>query len=342
MMLADILPKYVQDNAFPLAAAAIVLIGLFVVGLRDLARFSLTRAWAISSVCFAQSIRRKVLWITPLVIAGVLIVAQFQKPVDQQDAIRQTTVYCLFATGLLVAMVTIILACTNLPKEIENRVIYTVATKPTTRLEIVVGKIIGFVRVSFWILLIMGIFTLGYLQLRDWQARTAIAAELDSPTSRLEDISRPTLEYYRKEGTLHAREIGLPEGMAFYGYEPTSADDRWAAGGDGEILVRFPFDRALIQKPTAEAPQAMGPGIPTRSQGILIEAKVAAKPVPGAAATRPTTNPTAKPAVPRVSMEVLNNRRETMVTSGQLGVFDLPPQGGLVQGFVPAELLDRV
>src|SRR5262245_43798335 len=100
-MLADILPRYVQENLFPLTAVAIVLIGLFVVGLKDLVRFSLIRAWAISSVCFAQSIRRKVLWITPLVIAGVLVVAQFQKPIDQQDAIRQTTVYCLFATGLL-------------------------------------------------------------------------------------------------------------------------------------------------------------------------------------------------------------------------------------------------
>src|SRR5712675_1397499 len=98
------------------------------------------------------------------VIVLMLVVAQFQKPVDAQDAVRQTTSYCLFATGLLVAIVTIILACTNLPQEIENRVIYTVATKPITRLEIVIGKVIGFCRVSFWILLIMGLFSWSYLR----------------------------------------------------------------------------------------------------------------------------------------------------------------------------------
>src|SRR5207302_1993481 len=88
------------------------------------------------------------------------------KPFDEQDAIRQTTKFCLFATGLVVIVSTIILACTNLPREIENRVIYTVVTKPTTRLEIVLGKILGFARVSAAILIIMGLFTWGYLVLR--------------------------------------------------------------------------------------------------------------------------------------------------------------------------------
>ena len=60
------------------------------------------RVWAISSVCFAESIRRRVLWITPLAIIGVVIVAQLQRPIDEQDAIRQTMKFCLFTTGLLV------------------------------------------------------------------------------------------------------------------------------------------------------------------------------------------------------------------------------------------------
>src|SRR3954470_14722277 len=198
-LLAE-LPSLITDNLAIIVLILIVLVGLLGIGLKDVLRFSITRAWAISGVCFRQSIRRRVLWLTPLVILGVLIVSQFQKAIDPQDAVRQQTSYCLFASGLLVAIVTIILACTNLPQEIENRVIYTVATKPITRLEIVVGKVIGFVRVSFWILLIMGLFSWGYLRFRDWRLRSEIRAQLEGPT---ETNLRPTLEYYRDRGTLH-------------------------------------------------------------------------------------------------------------------------------------------
>src|SRR5436305_9876498 len=104
---------------------AIVIAGI-IIGLKDVARYSFKRSWAISSVSFAESIRRRVLWITPLAILGVIIVSQLQKPLDEQDAIRQTTKFSLFATGLLVTVTAVILACTNLPKEIETRVIYTI------------------------------------------------------------------------------------------------------------------------------------------------------------------------------------------------------------------------
>src|SRR5687768_5261776 len=144
----------------------LIVLAFLVFGFRDLLRLSWRRIWAISGVCFDESIRRRVLWITPLAILGVIAVSQLTKPVDAQDAIRQTTKFCVFASGLVVAITAIILACTNLPKEIENRVIYTVVTKPTTRLEIVLGKVVGFARVSATILLIMGAFSWIYLRAR--------------------------------------------------------------------------------------------------------------------------------------------------------------------------------
>ena len=44
----------------------------------DTKRFSLKRVWAISGVCFDESIRKRVLWITPLAIIGVIGITQFQ------------------------------------------------------------------------------------------------------------------------------------------------------------------------------------------------------------------------------------------------------------------------
>ncbi len=68
----------------------IVLAGL-ALGFKDLPRFSLTRASAIAWACFTQAIRRRVLAIVPLVIVALLLVTQFQRAEDAQDATRQTT-----------------------------------------------------------------------------------------------------------------------------------------------------------------------------------------------------------------------------------------------------------
>ena len=140
---------------------SIVLVGL-AVGLADLLRLSPRRVWAIGSVGFRESIRRRVLWVTPLAMLAIIAVSQLSHPFDEQDAIRQTTKYCLFASGVVVVIASLILACTSLPKEIDNRVIYTIVTKPATRLEIVLGKTLGFACTSAMILLVMGLFSYGY------------------------------------------------------------------------------------------------------------------------------------------------------------------------------------
>jgi len=95
---------WLTDHLIPLVGALVVLVGLLVVGRTDLLRFSWQRVWAISGVCFSESIRRRVLWIIPLAIVGLVAIVQLQQPNDEQDAIRQTTKFCLFAAGLVVVL----------------------------------------------------------------------------------------------------------------------------------------------------------------------------------------------------------------------------------------------
>jgi ABC-type transport system involved in multi-copper enzyme maturation permease subunit len=234
-----------QISSFGGAILGLVIVvgGLLIYGFRDLLRFSFTRAWAISSVCWSESIRRKVLWITPLAIIGVIIVAQLQRPSDEQDAIRQTIKFCLFATGLLIVITTIILAATNLPKEIENRVIYTVVTKPTTRLEIVIGKVIGFARVSGAILLIMGLFTAGYLHLRASLLRDDIRQRLEAGLVNPTDLA--SYQHYKDVGLLNAKTLELPQRMEVYARPPKpDSNVRWFNGNsEGEVLIPFQFTK---------------------------------------------------------------------------------------------------
>lgn len=232
-----------------IAFGLIVVVGLFVFGLTDLSRFSLKRAWAISSVCFSESLRRRVLWVTPLAMLGVIVISQLQKPIDEQDAIRATTKFAIFATALVVVITTIILACTNLPREIENRVIYTVVTKPTTRLEIVLGKVIGFARVSLTILLIMGVFSFVYLKVRAWSMERDIAARLEADT--VPTILRPTLAHYRDAGLLSAKSLYYPNELQIFARVPEPGEDRfWFKGeNEQEVTVQFEIHPEMLIPP---------------------------------------------------------------------------------------------
>src|SRR5450432_3922246 len=255
------------DNAQWTVPAVIVLLGLFVYGFRDLLRFSFKRAWAISGVCFDESIRRRVLWITPLAIVGVILVSQFQRPADEQDAIRQTTKFALFATGMLVTITGVILACTNLPREIETRVIYTIVTKPTTRLEIVIGKVIGFSKVSLTILFIMGVFTLGYLHLQQWRMTRDISQRLAA--GAVDPLARSTYEYWAQEGLLVSRTLEQPGDIEIFSREPVANDTkRWFFGaGEGDIVVPFEIT------PEQLTPNGV-PNAPPGSAGMIVRAQL--------------------------------------------------------------------
>jgi len=238
--------EWLKDDPRLIVAAAILVLGLFVYGFRDLIRFSLGRTLAIAGVCFAESIRRRVLWLIPLGIAGVLLVSQFQRPLDDQDAVRQTTRFCLFAAGLLVTLATIILACTNLPREIDNRVIYSIVTKPTTRLEIILGKIAGFAAVSATILFIMAVFTWGFLHYHQWSLIRNIRQQLDSGSAP--EASLSSLRYYADHGLLSARNYQAPGQPELFSRLPDPKSPlRWLNGGsEGRFLVPFELDPSTI------------------------------------------------------------------------------------------------
>ncbi len=312
-LLALDLPPIVADHLGASIAVAVVLIGLVGFGFRDLIRFRLRRTWAIASVCFAESIRRRVLWITPLAILGVVVVAQLQKPFDEQDAIRQITKFCIFATGLVVVISVIILACTNLPREIESRVIYTVVTKPITRLEIVLGKILGFSCVSAAILIIMGVFSFGYLHLRARLFEQDIAERLR--IGAVESIARPTLEHYASQGLLNAKSLATANSMQMFARDPQPNQPRKYFNADNMVLIPFllPTNMTALDDPTGKA---VGMTIRLRvGYDPATLPKPAAKagevkgPIPLLASTQPA------PAPPQINVQVFDSNQTTALAS---------------------------
>jgi hypothetical protein len=306
-------------------AAVIVLLGL-ALGLADLMRISPKRIWAIGSVGFRESIRRRVLWVTPLAMLGIIAVSQLSHPFDEQDAIRQTTKYCLFASGIVVVIATLILACTSLPKEIDNRVIYTIVTKPATRLEIVLGKSLGFARTSAAILLIMGIFSYVYLQINAAQLTSSIRARLASlPQS---DQSRDTLRHYADEGLLQARVYtlpalggvwGSPPGLQLYAKLPQPTDPyKWQFGNnEQDVLFPFAISQDILSHPDASLIFTLQ--IATRQPRPLTRREVETELHDPTATTRPTTQGVQTyPGPPRIAVTILNENGYTALASSEM------------------------
>lgn len=303
--------SFIIDNVALILGGAIVLVGLLV-GLPDLLRLSPRRTWAISSVSFQESIRRRVLWITPLAMLGIIAVTQLSHPVDEQDAIRQTTKYCLFATGVVVVIATLILACTSLPKEIDNRVIYTIVTKPATRLEIVLGKTLGFARTSAVILLIMGLFSFLYLQLSAAQLRGSVRTRLNNMT--VADVSRDTLQHYANEGLLGARTYATPLSVEVMAKVPNPSEKyRWA-NGDSEQSVLFPYvlPPEIFEK---EGAQLVITSAAATQQRELTQAEAEQLGLAGDSTTKPVKR---MPPPPRISLMLLNEQLYSLVGPEEL------------------------
>lgn len=319
--LALTLPPFIEQNLPPFVAGAIVLLGLVIYGLLDLVRFSWMRTWAISGVCFQDAIRKRVWLIVLLAIPGSIAVVQLQHPIDEADAIRQTLKICLFATGLVITVTAIILACTNLPKEIDNRVIFTVVTKPTTRLEIIFGKIIGFARVSALLVLVMGAFIYAYVHLRAWNLQRNV--ENIAQQEYLDPAVRSIYTHYQSNGLLQSRTLTRVEQdvQVYSRISPRNSPLRYMGSiGDGDMIMpfRLSLDELVAPGDSSTTPGAAGVVIALRmgfQRNPAAAPAVSTRRLPiGVAAPDAVVEPDAPLAGAKVQVQVLNNSRETLIT----------------------------
>lgn len=137
--------------------ASLVLVELFSVRLR--------RLYAIASVSVIESNRR--MWAPWVVITVFLVVLAFthwflQPPRPAEMGRLFVGTLTLLCSLLLTVMITL-LTPLSLPQDIANQTIYTVVTKPVRRIELIWGRMLGFMTIVTGLVLIFGIISLGYL-----------------------------------------------------------------------------------------------------------------------------------------------------------------------------------
>lgn len=120
----------------------------------DLPRFSLRRAFAVARLMLYESFRARV-WVAIVVFFVLLMFAGWFLDNRVDHPVRRYITFVVFSSSLLVLMVALFLSTLSIPNDIERRTIYTVVTKPVRPLELVLGRIFGFVAVGTLLILIM-------------------------------------------------------------------------------------------------------------------------------------------------------------------------------------------
>ena len=138
----------------------------------DLVGFALTMAliflttptaWVVATTTFQEAIRRR--WMTALLGFAVVMLAvstffTWMQPGSQQKFLRD---YGLGFTVIMTLIAAVFLGVALIPPEIERRTIFTILSKPVTRLEFLIGKYLGLMLTLALNLAVMGgIFLLSY------------------------------------------------------------------------------------------------------------------------------------------------------------------------------------
>lgn len=120
-------------------------------------------AWTIAATTFQEAIRRK--WMTYLLGFAIVMMAvstffTWMQPGEEQKFLRD---YGLGFTAIMTLIAAIFLGVALIPPEIERRTIFTILSKPVTRLEFLLGKYIGLMLTLLLNLAVMSvIFLLAY------------------------------------------------------------------------------------------------------------------------------------------------------------------------------------
>jgi hypothetical protein len=180
--------------------------------LSDLVSVSPRRVFALAQLTWREAIRRKALLVF-VVFAILFMFAGWFLQSSDLGAELQVKVYVTFvlrAISWLILPVVLLLSCWGIPEDIKQRSLHTVVTKPARRLEIVLGRMLGFSIVATVILVVMS--AVGWL----W-----INRQLPEDARKLLTCRQPifgALSFIDRDGNPAATGINVGDIWMFHSY----------------------------------------------------------------------------------------------------------------------------
>jgi hypothetical protein len=149
---------------------------------REFVGFSLSRTLVIALNTFVEAIRQKVYNILLVIALVIIAVVPFFREFNLEGAqIKLVLDGCLGAITVLGLIIAVVGTAQLLPREVENRTIYTILAKPVRRVEFLLGKYLGSVFVIIMTMVVLTVMSAIVLVIveQSLEAKTALGSPDD-------------------------------------------------------------------------------------------------------------------------------------------------------------------
>lgn len=148
----------------------------------------LRRVWAIARLSIKEAIRQRVLYVLVLFLIPFLFAGWYLTKSEEVQLLYLVGFTNTAMSWLLLPMVLFVVGM-SIPNDIKNRTIQTVVTKPVRRIELVLGRVLGFMLVFTLVIAFMGGVSYAFIrsQISDrvlasqWMARVPVYASVPDP-----------------------------------------------------------------------------------------------------------------------------------------------------------------
>ena len=126
----------------------------------------MSRIWAVARHMIAECIRTRTALVIIVILVGFLAVAPFVLQGDGltlRSRVQSYLAYSLGLSGVLLSLMTVVLACGALVDEIRGKQIYMIASKPIPRWQFFFGKWLGISLLNFGLLFVVWVTILGFV-----------------------------------------------------------------------------------------------------------------------------------------------------------------------------------
>jgi ABC-type transport system involved in multi-copper enzyme maturation permease subunit len=160
---------------------------------------SSSRILAIAGNTFTDQVRQKVFLFLLIFSLMVIGCSAFLARFSFQEEFQMLKDVALGAMSLFLSFLAILAAAMLLPRDLEDRTIFTILSKPVPRHEYLLGKLLGVLAMLLLSTLVMGVLFLTVLLLREQsvmlETRTTLAGSPQELVSALAEISKSAFNW---------------------------------------------------------------------------------------------------------------------------------------------------
>lgn len=151
--------------------------------------FSPGRVWALAVNTLTELVRLKIFYF--LLIFALLLIGSsaFLLQFSFQDQFQMLKDLSLGAMSIFTSLLAILATAGLLPKDIEDRTLYTILAKPVSRLEYLIGKLCGVVLLLLVAMVLMGAMFAAVLMWRAHVVRAEILASRAVPEDMAQQLA---------------------------------------------------------------------------------------------------------------------------------------------------------